>query len=309
MSVFEVRGGNDRRSMIKRYERKSKQEAIRELVDLVQMSWAQIEQLEAQLESAGAQVRKTFKAGMPEYLCAHCGSSEMFHEPGGYCMQAVTYSTTTAVPAPVSAPADGVTGTGPDITSKHGHPAYSVSQHHRIVAALGAAPAHPAERQEPLHVTHRPLIRNAISLLRMRKPVAPDVERVAADLEAMLDGQQTPAGEPSGAWLQVAEQVDQQEDLHVWRATTRFGETCHFGEASTARAWAGEYGTVERVDLTPVPELRVVERHDQGEAQRLREALEGMLEYFPEGESDGECFAVDAARAALAASTGQEVKP
>ncbi len=40
---------------------------------------------------------------------------------------------------------------------------------------------------------------------------------------------------------------------------------------------------------------------DQGEVQRLREALEGMLEYFPEGASDGECFAVDAARAALSA--------
>lgn len=54
----------------------------------------------------------------------------------------------------------------------------------------------------------------------------------------------------------------EQEGLHVWRATTRFGETCHFGEASTARAWAGENGTVERVDLTPVPELRVVERQE-----------------------------------------------
>lgn len=43
------------------------------------------------------------------------------------------------------------------------------------------------------------------------------------------------------------------------------------------------------------------------EVRRLREALEGMLEYFPEGASDGECFAVDAARAALSASTGQEV--
>lgn len=43
-----------------------------------------------------------------------------------------------------------------------------------------------------------------------------------------------------------------------------------------------------------------------GEVRRLREALEGMLEYFPEGASDGECFAVDVARAALAASSGQE---
>lgn len=37
------------------------------------------------------------------------------------------------------------------------------------------------------------------------------------------------------------------------------------------------------------------------EQSGLREALEGMLEYFPEGASDGECFAVDAARAALSA--------
>lgn len=47
-------------------------------------------------------------------------------------------------------------------------------------------------------------------------------------------------------------------------------------------------------------------RELEAEVQRLREALEGMLEYFPEGASDGECFAVDAARAALAASTEQE---
>ncbi|WP_296125110.1 hypothetical protein [Pseudomonas sp. Ga0074129] len=47
MSVFEVRGGNDRRSMIKRYERKSKQEAIRELIDIIHCNWNQIEQLEA----------------------------------------------------------------------------------------------------------------------------------------------------------------------------------------------------------------------------------------------------------------------
>lgn len=47
MSVFEVRGGNDRRSMIKRYERKSKQEAIRELIDIIHCNWNQLEQLEA----------------------------------------------------------------------------------------------------------------------------------------------------------------------------------------------------------------------------------------------------------------------
>ena len=51
MSVFEVRSGNDRRSMIKRYERKSKQDAIRELVDLIHCNWSQLEKLEAQLAS------------------------------------------------------------------------------------------------------------------------------------------------------------------------------------------------------------------------------------------------------------------
>ncbi len=57
---------------------------------------------------------------------------------------------------------------------------------------------------EPLHITHRPLIRNAINLLGMRRPVAPDVQRVIDDLEAMLGGQSTPAGAPSEEWLQVA---------------------------------------------------------------------------------------------------------
>ena len=103
----------------------------------------------------------------------------------------------------------------------------------------------------------------------------------------------------------------EQEDLHVWRATTRFGETCHFGEASTARAWAGENGTVERVELTPVPELHVVERQDQGEVQRLREAgdkLYNELRQWLATEHDPESqAALREWRAALAASTGQEV--
>lgn len=50
----------------------------------------------------------------------------------------------------------------------------------------------------------RPLIHNAISLLRLRRPVPPDVESVAAGLEAMLDGLHAPAGEPSAEWLEVA---------------------------------------------------------------------------------------------------------
>lgn len=57
---------------------------------------------------------------------------------------------------------------------------------------------------ESLHITHRPLIRNAIGLLGMRRPVAPDVERVINSLEAMLEGQPTSADAPSAEWLYVA---------------------------------------------------------------------------------------------------------
>ncbi len=55
-------------------------------------------------------------------------------------------------------------------------------------------------------------------------------------------------------------------DLHVWRATTKFGHTCHFGEASCAKAWAGQDGKIERVDLKPAPDLQVVEQADQPSA-------------------------------------------
>lgn len=70
--------------------------------------------------------------------------------------------------------------------------------------AIWSAPSAPATVQGDATKIDRPLIRNAISLLRLRRPVPPDVERVAADLEAMLDGLPTPAGEPSAAWLEVA---------------------------------------------------------------------------------------------------------
>ena len=70
--------------------------------------------------------------------------------------------------------------------------------------AILSAPSAPATVQGDATKIDRPLIRNAISLLRLRRPVPPDVERVAADLEAMLDGLPTPAGEPSAAWLEVA---------------------------------------------------------------------------------------------------------
>jgi len=37
----------------------------------------------------------------------------------------------------------------------------------------------------------------------------------------------------------------------------------------------------------------------------LQSALEGMVEYFPEGHSDGECFSVEVAKAALAQQVAQ----
>lgn len=69
----------------------------------------------------------------------------------------------------------------------------------------------PLQAEEPVSLchTHLPLLRNAISLLRMRQPVAPDVERVAEDLEAMLTGIPAPAEAPAQAWLDVASKAEQ----------------------------------------------------------------------------------------------------
>lgn len=58
--------------------------------------------------------------------------------------------------------------------------------------------------QEPLHITHGPLMREAASLLRLRRPVTPDFERVAVELEHAADGHPTPAGDPSPGWLHIA---------------------------------------------------------------------------------------------------------
>lgn len=52
MAVFEVRGGNDRNSMIRRYARKSKQEAVADLVDTLQCTWNREEQLRELLHQA-----------------------------------------------------------------------------------------------------------------------------------------------------------------------------------------------------------------------------------------------------------------
>jgi len=49
MAVFEVVSGGDRRSLILRFERKSKQQAISELVDFHLLSCARIDKLELEL--------------------------------------------------------------------------------------------------------------------------------------------------------------------------------------------------------------------------------------------------------------------
>ncbi|MFV3388054.1 hypothetical protein ACNFCJ_21985, partial [Pseudomonas sp. NY15364] len=82
-------------------------------------------------------------------------------------------------------------------------------------AMLAAAPAAPTVKAEQVQIdpSHRALIKNAAGLLRIRRPVAPDVERVAADLELMLAGHAIPAEKPSREWLEVAELADQAPSL------------------------------------------------------------------------------------------------
>ena len=43
--------------------------------------------------------------------------------------------------------------------------------------------------------------------------------------------------------------TDKKEIFCVYKATTKKGETAHFGEYSAAKAWAG-WGSVERIPLT-----------------------------------------------------------
>lgn len=59
MSILEIHGGNDRRSMIKRFERKSKQAAVSELVDLIHCAWRQNELLEIELDQLKATTAAT----------------------------------------------------------------------------------------------------------------------------------------------------------------------------------------------------------------------------------------------------------
>lgn len=89
---------------------------------------------------------------------------------------------------------------------------------HKLNAQTEPAPA----QDEPLYVTHRPLIRNAIGLLGMRQPVSPGVQQVIDDLEMMLKGMPTPSAPAEAQWLDVAEeaarlaQAEQQPEQRKW---------------------------------------------------------------------------------------------
>lgn len=70
MVVFEVVSGGDRRSLIKRFERKSKHDAVCELVDFHLLNCTRIEKLERELEDLRATV------AVPTYT-THPGESVM----------------------------------------------------------------------------------------------------------------------------------------------------------------------------------------------------------------------------------------
>lgn len=58
MPVFEVIGGSDRRSLIKRFERKSKHDAVSELVDFHLLHCSRIETLEAEAQALREEVER-----------------------------------------------------------------------------------------------------------------------------------------------------------------------------------------------------------------------------------------------------------
>lgn len=58
MPVFEVIGGGDRRSLIKRFERKSKHDAVSELVDFHLLHCSRIETLEAEAQALREEVER-----------------------------------------------------------------------------------------------------------------------------------------------------------------------------------------------------------------------------------------------------------
>lgn len=121
--------------------------------------------------------------------------------------------------------------------------------HHRgrarssnIVEYRIANPVAQAELVEALHITHRPLIRNVISLLGLRRPVAADVQRVIDDLETMLKGAPTPADPTAAHWLEVAHAAEKSELVEIVRTMASQGEhgfenddQCHCGSCVLIR--------------------------------------------------------------------------
>ena len=61
MPIFEVVSGGDRRSLMKRFERKSKHQAISELVDFHLLNCARIEKLETERDAALAEIAELEK--------------------------------------------------------------------------------------------------------------------------------------------------------------------------------------------------------------------------------------------------------
>ena len=67
--------------------------------------------------------------------------------------------------------------------------------------------------------------------------------------------------------------------IEVYKATSAYGSSCHFGVESTARAWAGTNGTVERIEVRDPPVLTVVPADDSPRWARLDE-LRDMARQF-----------------------------
>lgn len=93
------------------------------------------------------------------------------------------------------------------------------------------------------------------AIMRGNDRNVPAYTELVEQADAALDAPR----QPEGDGLEVV------ESLHVWRATNRFGDTCHFGDAGCARVWAGAGGKVDRIELKPVPELYDVNHSDAAE--------------------------------------------
>lgn len=81
----------------------------------------------------------------------------------------------------------------------------------------------------------------------------------------------------------------------VFRATNHYGENCHFGVASAARAWAGKRGKVERIDLPARQRFTAITRctgdvRADVRARRIEEEYAGKLALMLE------CMLIDSTR-------------